>query len=451
MELKVHITNFGPFKERQTYTFSNITIHYGPTGSGKSILDHAIRLFTGNPTTMNEFHHFEMSDIMDFDALLYKKEEPFVLEIELIVCGHALNRKYFFKADSNHDGLGLLVNYEMHWNGRLIFGFNNEHVHYNPRLLNYFYKDLIEVREDKNFRQKVDSWYSNELADGFMLVEDLNYSLIDRVFEKGLDYSFEKPRIKAVSNGWEDNYAEYMQTFECVFYDYENDISFCKEFAESLRDLYEAPFSFFQGHYSQFDPFKSRDYFSGTIVKTSSGYSYRPRLKGGLLEFFVVTSVQLGLAPIIEMKIKDPYFQKIGYAYYAINKGGKSIHYSMLGEGEKRLYDLVFHLAFIHVEHFHGKNRTDPYFYIIDNIDLISTGRGNAEILDKLSSVFPNIIFVCATKSREFVNEMLSLCEEKKYKSSALSISSFKKNKVNFTASITNHEISETFTVFPGL
>ena len=451
MNLKIHITNFGPFKERQTYTFSNITIHYGPSGSGKSILDYAIRLFVGNPTTMNEFHHFEMSDIMEFDALLYNNKEPFVLEIELSVCGHSLNRKYFFEADSKNDGLGILMNYEMHWDDRFIFGFNNQHVLFHPRALNHFYKDLIDVRQNESFRQKVDSWYSNELVDGIMTIEELTYNLIDQVFEKEFDYNYGVPRTKALSHGWEGNYAEYMHTFECVFSDYEFNSSFMKGFAESLRDLYEAPFSFFQGHYSQFDPFKSRDYFSGTIVKTSSGYSFRPRLKGELLEFFVVTSVQLGLAPIIEMKIKDSYFQKIGYAYYAINKGGKAIHYSMLGEGEKRLYDLVFHLAFIHAEHFHGKNRTDPYFYIIDNIDLISTGRGNAEILDKLSSVFPNIIFVCASKSREFVNEMLSLCEEKKYKSSALSISSFKKNRENFTASITNHEISETFTVFPGL
>ena len=118
---------------------------------------------------------------------------------------------------------------------------------------------------------------------------------------------------------------------------------------------------------------------------------------------------------------------------------------------EQRLYDLIFQLAFIYVEQFDNKERTDPYLFIVDNIDIISTGKGNAELLIKLSDLFPNILFVCVTKSRELVNEMLSLCEEQNYKSSALSISSFKKNKGNFTARITNHEISETFSITPGI
>jgi hypothetical protein len=451
MELKIHLTNFGPFKERQTYTFSNINIFYGPSGSGKSVLNHALRLFAGNPTTINEFHHFEMSDIMDFDALLYDNQKPFVLELEILVGNHVMNRKYCYGRNSKYEGYGDLLKYELFWDNQLVYGFDKEFVFNLPHKLNVLFNDLIELCANDEFKKKVGSFYRYELLDGILPLTNVSKEWVEDLFSTELNYTFMVKRTNALNFGWSDEYDEYMRTFECVVENHSNGWIFKNEIAECLRNLYETPFSFFQGHYTQFDPFKSRDNFSGTVVKTSYGSSYKFRLKNKILDFVLLTVSKLGLPLIVEQNFFDAYNQKIGYSYYTLNKKGRAIHYSMLGEGEKRLYDLIFQLAFIYVEQFDNKERTDPYLFIVDNIDIISTGKGNAELLIKLSDLFPNILFVCVTKSRELVNEMLSLCEEQNYKSSALSISSFKKNKGNFTASITNHEISETFSITPGI
>jgi predicted ATP-binding protein involved in virulence len=76
---------------------------------------------------------------------------------------------------------------------------------------------------------------------------------------------------------------------------------------------------------------------------------------------------------------------------------------------------------------------------------------GNAKILDVLSKAFPQITFVCSTKSRELVNEVLSLFEENNYRSDALNILSFTKNDEDFSARVMNHEISETYLVSPSV
>ena len=153
----------------------------------------------------------------------------------------------------------------------------------------------------------------------------------------------------------------------------------------------------------------------------------------------------------MEEKLIDKYGTKHGYSYFAQHKNGKRIHYSMLGDGDKLLYDLVYHLCLIKEDHLPRRQKRDLYLYFIDNIDFFSTGRGNAKILDVLSKAFPRITFVCSTKSRELVNEVLALYEENNYLSDALNILSFTKSDEDFSARITNNEISESYLVSPSI
>jgi predicted ATP-binding protein involved in virulence len=153
----------------------------------------------------------------------------------------------------------------------------------------------------------------------------------------------------------------------------------------------------------------------------------------------------------MEDKLIDKYGNKHGYTYFAQHKNGMRIHYSMLGDGDKLLYDMVYHLCLIKEDHLPSRQKRDLYLFFIDNIDFFSTGRGNAKILDVLSKSFPQITFVGSTKSRELVNEVLALYEENNYLSDALNILSFTKNDEDFSASVINHAISETYLVSPSI
>ena len=449
--MKIHITNFGPFKERQTFSFANITLHYGLSGTGKSILNHAFKLFTGNPTLLSQFHNFEMSDIMDYQALVFDPTEPFVLEFELPVNGHLINRVFSYEVNDKVEGTAAMTSYEMHWNGEFVFGFDNQNVCFQNRRMNTFLKDIMLLKSEDEYSDPSDSMFANELLDGIYSFDEITPELIEDTFPDEIDFYFRIPRVNPVNDGMDDRYVDYMETFECIFQNISKNPDFYRQIVEALHSLYESPNTFCMAHCAQFDAYMSREFYSGTVVRKTLGYNYRKALREMNMAHFHMTCLNLGLPILMEEKLIDKYGTKHGYSYFAQHKNGKRIHYSMLGDGDKLLYDLVYHLCLIKEDHLPRRQKRDLYLYFIDNIDFFSTGRGNAKILDVLSKAFPRITFVCSTKSRELVNEILSLYEENNYRSDALNILSFTKSDEDFSARITNHEISESYLVSPSI
>ena len=449
--MKIHITNFGPFKERQTFSFADITLHYGLSGTGKSILSHAIKLFTANPTLVSQFHNFEMSDIMDYQALVFDPTEPFVLEFELPVNGHLINRVFSYEVNDKVEGTAAMTSYEMHWNGEFVFGFDNQNVCFQNRRMNTFLKDIMRLKSEDEYSDPSDSMFANELLDGIYSFDEITPELIEDTFPDEIDFYFRIPRANPVNDGMDDRYVDYMETFECIFQNISKNPDFYRQIVEALHSLYESPNTFCMAHCAQFDAYMSREFYSGTVVRKTLGYNYRKALREMNMAHFHMTCLNLGLPILMEEKLIDKYGTKHGYSYFAQHKNGKRIHYSMLGDGDKLLYDLVYHLCLIKEDHLPRRQKRDLYLYFIDNIDFISTGRGNAKILDILSKAFPRITFVCSTKSRELVNEILSLYEENNYRSDALNILSFTQSDEDFSARITNHEISESYLVSPSI
>jgi hypothetical protein len=449
--MKIHITNFGPFKERQTFSFADITLHYGLSGTGKSILSHAIKLFTANPTLVSQFHNFEMSDIMDYQALVFDPTEPFVLEFELPVNGHVINRVFSYEVNDKVEGTAAITSYEMHWNGEFVFGFDNQNVCFQNRRMNTFLKDIMRLKSEDEYSDPSDSMFANELLDGIYSFDEITPELIEDTFPDEIDFYFRIPRVNPVNDGMGDRYVDYMETFECIFQNISKNPDFYRQIVEALHSLYESPNTFCMAHCAQFDAYMSREFYSGTVVRKTLGYNYRKALREMNMAHFHMTCLNLGLPILMEEKLIDKYGTKHGYSYFAQHKNGKRIHYSMLGDGDKLLYDLVYHLCLIKEDHLPRRQKRDLYLYFIDNIDFFSTGRGNAKILDVLSKAFPRITFVCSTKSRELVNEILSLYEENNYRSDALNILSFTKSDEDFSARITNHEISKNYLVSPSI
>lgn len=449
--MKIHITNFGPFKERQTFSFADITLHYGLSGTGKSILSHAIKLFTANPTLVSQFHNFEMSDIMDYQALVFDPTEPFVLEFELPVNGHVINRVFSYEVNDKVEGTAAITSYEMHWNGEFVFGFDNQNVCFQNRRMNTFLKDIMRLKSEDEYSDPSDSMFANELLDGIYSFDEITPELIEDTFPDEIDFYFRIPRVNPVNDGMGDRYVDYMETFECIFQNISKNPDFYRQIVEALHSLYESPNTFCMAHCAQFDAYMSREFYSGTVVRKTLGYNYRKALREMNMAHFHMTCLNLGLPILMEEKLIDKYGTKHGYSYFAQHKNGKRIHYSMLGDGDKLLYDLVYHLCLIKEDHLPRRQKRDLYLYFIDNIDFISTGRGNAKILDILSKAFPRITFVCSTKSRELVNEILCLYEENNYRSETLNILSFTKNEEDFSASVMNHEVSQTYTVTPSI
>ena len=450
-KMKIHITNFGPFKERQTFSFANITLHYGLSGTGKSILSHAIKLFTSNPTLVSQFHNFEMSDIMDYQALVFDPTEPFVLEFELPVNGHLINRVFSYEVNDKVEGTAAMTSYEMHWNGEFVFGFDNQNVCFQNRRMNTFLKDIMRLKSEDETSDPSDSMFANELLDGIYSFDEITPELIEDTFPDEIDFYFRIPRVNPVNDGMDDRYVDYMETFECIFQNVSKNPDFYRQIVEALHSLYASPNTFCMAHCAQFDAYMSREFYSGTVVRKTLGYNYRKALREMNMAHFHMTCLNLGLPILMEEKLIDKYGTKHGYSYFAQHKNGKRIHYSMLGDGDKLLYDLVYHLCLIKEDHLPRRQKRDLYLYFIDNIDFFSTGRGNAKILDVLSKAFPRITFVCSTKSRELVNEILSLYEENNYRSDALNILSFTKSDEDFSASVMNHEISGNFSVTPSI
>ena len=449
--MKIHITNFGPFKERQTFSFADITLHYGLSGTGKSILSHAIKLFTANPTLVSQFHNFEMSDIMDYQALVFDPTEPFVLEFELPVNGHLINRVFSYEVNDKVEGTAAMTSYEMHWNGEFVFVFDNQNVCFQNRRMNTFLKDIMLLKSEDEYSDPSDSMFANELLDGIYSFDEITPELIEDTFPDEIDFYFRIPRVNPVNDGMDDRYVDYMETFECIFQNISKNPDFYRQIVEALHSLYESPNTFCMAHCAQFDAYMSKEFYSGTVIRKTLGYNYRKALREMNMAHFHMTCLNLGLPILMEEKLIDKYGTKHGYSYFAQHKNGKRIHYSMLGDGDKLLYDLVYHLCLIKEDHLPRRQKRDLYLYFIDNIDFFSTGRGNAKILDVLSKAFPRITFVCSTKSRELVNEVLSLYEENNYRSDALNILSFTKNEEDFSASIMNHEISESYLVSPSI
>ena len=449
--MKIHITNFGPFKERQTFSFADITLHYGLSGTGKSILSHAIKLFTANPTLVSQFHNFEMSDIMDYQALVFDPTEPFVLEFELPVNGHVINRVFSYEVNDKVEGTAAITSYEMHWNGEFVFGFDNQNVCFQNRRMNTFLKDIMRLKSEDEYSDPSDSMFANELLDGIYSFDEITPELIEDTFPDEIDFYFRIPRVNPVNDGMDDRYVDYMETFECIFQNISKNPDFYRQIVEALHSLYESPNTFCMAHCAQFDAYMSREFYSGTVVRKTLGYNYRKALREMNMAHFHMTCLNLGLPILMEEKLIDKYGTKHGYSYFAQHKNGKRIHYSMLGDGDKLLYDLVYHLCLIKEDHLPRRQKRDLYLYFIDNIDFFSTGRGNAKILDVLSKAFPRITFVCSTKSRELVNEILSLYEENNYRSDALNILSFTKSDEDFSASVMNHEVSQTYIVTPSI
>ena len=449
--MKIHITNFGPFKERQTFSFADITLHYGLSGTGKSILSHAIKLFTANPTLVSQFHNFEMSDIMDYQALVFDPTEPFVLEFELPVNGHVINRVFSYEVNDKVEGTAAITSYEMHWNGEFVFGFDNQNVCFQNRRMNTFLKDIMLLKSEDEYSDPSDSMFANELLDGIYSFDEITPELIEDTFPDEIDFYFRIPRVNPVNDGMDDRYVDYMETFECIFQNISKNPDFYRQIVEALHSLYESPNTFCMAHCAQFDAYMSREFYSGTVVRKTLGYNYRKALREMNMAHFHMTCLNLGLPILMEEKLIDKYGTKHGYSYFAQHKNGKRIHYSMLGDGDKLLYDLVYHLCLIKEDHLPRRQKRDLYLYFIDNIDFFSTGRGNAKILDVLSKAFPRITFVCSTKSRELVNEILSLYEENNYRSDALNILSFTKSDEDFSASVMNHEVSQTYIVTPSI
>jgi hypothetical protein len=449
--MKIHITNFGPFKERQTFSFANVTLHYGLSGTGKSILNHAFRLFTGNPTLLSQFHNFEMSDIMDYRALVFDSSKPFVLEFEVPVENYSINRIFKYELADEVEGTAAMTSYEMHWNGKFVFGFNNEHVSYHSRRMNLFLTDIMNLLSKSDSSNDSDALFANELLDGLYSFYELSPELIDDAFSRELDFCFFVERTNPVNDGLSNRYVDYMETFECIFQNREENLDFYREVVEALHRLYESPNTFCMAHYNQFDPYISKEFYTGTVVRKTLSYNYRKALREMSQTNFHEICFSLGLPILIEEKLTDKFGNKHGYSYFALHRNGLRIHYSMLGEGDKLLYDLVYHLCLIEEESLSRRQRKDLYLYFIDNIDFFSSGTGNAKILDVLFKAFPQMSFVCSTKSRELVNELLSLYEENYYRADALNILSFTKNEEDFSASVMNHVISEKYTVSPRI
>jgi hypothetical protein len=449
--MKIHITNFGPFKERQTFSFANITLHYGLSGTGKSILNHAFKLFTGNPTLLSQFHNFEMSDIMDYKALVFDITKPFVLEFELPVNGHVINRIFSYEVHDAAEGTAAMTSYEMHWNDEFVFGFDNQNVCFQNRRMNTFLKDIMHLKSEDENSDPSDSMFANELLDGIYSFDEITPELIENTFPEDTDFYIRIPRVKPKNHGLDNGYIDYMETFECIFQNVTKHPDFYRQIVDALSSLYQSPNTFCMSHYAQFDSFMSKEFYSGTVVRKTLGYNYRKALREMNLAHFHMTCLNLGLPILMEDKLIDKYGNKHGYTYFAQHKNGMRIHYSMLGDGDKLLYDMVYHLCLIKEDHLPSRQKRDLYLFFIDNIDFFSTGRGNAKILDVLSKSFPQITFVCSTKSRELVNEILCLYEENNYRSDALNILSFTKSDEDFSARITNHDISDTYTVTPSI
>ena len=201
--MKIHITNFGPFKERQTFSFADITLHYGLSGTGKSILSHAIKLFTANPTLVSQFHNFEMSDIMDYQALVFDPTEPFVLEFELPVNGHLINRVFSYEVNDKVEGTAAMTSYEMHWNGEFVFGFDNQNVCFQNRRMNTFLKDIMRLKSEDENSDPSDSMFANELLDGIYSFDEITPELIENTFPEETNFYTRIPRVKPKNHGLE--------------------------------------------------------------------------------------------------------------------------------------------------------------------------------------------------------------------------------------------------------
>jgi hypothetical protein len=449
--MKIHITNFGPFKERQTFSFANITLHYGLSGTGKSILNHAFKLFTGNPTLLSQFHNFEMSDIMDYKALVFDITKPFVLEFELPLNGHVINRIFSYEVHDAAEGTAAMTSYEMHWNDEFVFGFDNQNVCFQNNRMNTFLTDVMHLLSEEDTSEPSDSMFANELLDGIYSFDEITPELIENTFPEETNFYIRIPRVKPKNHGLDNGYIDYMETFECIFQNVTKHPDFYRQIVDALSSLYQSPNTFCMSHYAQFDSYMSKEFYSGTVVRKTLGYNYRKALREMNLAQFHTTCLNLGLPILMEDKLIDKYGNKHGYTYFAQHKNGMRIHYSMLGDGDKLLYDMVYHLCLIKEDHLPSRQKRDMYLFFIDSIDFFSTGRGNAKILDVLSKAFPQITFVCSTKSRELVNEVLSLYEENNYRSDALNILSFTKDEEGYSASIMNHEILESYLVSPSV